>query len=90
MPSSSMWHSVALVSTDVSEESITHIIRVEISELGATLANASYFNVATRSPILPIMTIKLIRSPETSILTRATRRHIPDDDILHWHHTPQG
>jgi hypothetical protein len=29
--------------------------------------------------------MEAIRSPKTSALTRATRRHIPEDGILHSH-----
>jgi hypothetical protein len=40
MPSSGMWHRVALVRTDVSEERIASIIRVtRIGAVGTTLAN---------------------------------------------------
>jgi hypothetical protein len=31
------------------------------------------------------MLMEAIRSSETSVLTRTTRRHIPEDDILHHH-----
>jgi hypothetical protein len=31
------------------------------------------------------MMMEAIRSSDTSVLTRATRRHIPEDDVLHSH-----
>jgi hypothetical protein len=34
-----------------------------------------------------IRVIETVLSSETSFLTRATRRHIPDDGILHSHHS---
>jgi hypothetical protein len=39
--------------------------------------------VVLRSLILVTLMMEAIRSPETSILIRATRRSIPEDDILH-------
>jgi hypothetical protein len=38
-------------------------------------------NVVPSSPILVTLLMELIRSSETSVLTRATRRHIAEDDI---------
>jgi hypothetical protein len=39
------------------------------------------------SPLADISTLKMeaIRSSETSVNTRSTQRHIPEDDILHSH-----
>jgi hypothetical protein len=54
MVSSGLLRRVALVRTDVSEERITSIIRVErVSELGRTLAVASSA-VKTSDPTLPL------------------------------------
>jgi hypothetical protein len=39
-------------------------------------------NVASISPIIVTLIMEAIRSSETSVLTRATRRHIPDGCIL--------
>jgi hypothetical protein len=70
MPSSGMLRSVTLVRTNVSEEFSASFIRVtRIGELG-TLMN---------------LMKQALRSSETSVLTRATRRNIPEDTILHSH-----
>jgi hypothetical protein len=42
-------------------------------------------NVVPRVPILFILIMETRRSSETSVLTRATRRHIPEGEILHSH-----
>jgi hypothetical protein len=79
--SSGMLHRVALVRTDVSEEFSASFIRVtRIGELGTTLVTDS---VVPSSPILVTLTKEELSSSETSVLTRATRRNIPEDTILH-------
>jgi hypothetical protein len=62
----------------------------KIGELGTTLAvtNNKQFLVTAYIPsslIAFAMMMEAIRSFETYVLTRATQRHIPEDDILHIH-----
>jgi hypothetical protein len=59
-------------------ERIASIIRVKrVSKLVTA-------NVVPSSPILFTL-MMAIRTFETSIFTKATRRHIPEDGILHSH-----
>jgi hypothetical protein len=81
--SSGILRNVALVRTDVSEELSDSFIKMtRIGELGTTLVTAS---VVPNSPILVTLMKEALSSSETSVLTRATRRNIPEDAILHSH-----
>jgi hypothetical protein len=64
-----MLRRVTVVRIEVSEEFIASIIMV----------------IGSCQPILVTLMMETISSSETSILTRATQRNIPEDAILHSH-----
>jgi hypothetical protein len=74
MVSSGMLRREALVRTDVSEE-----LRI-LRSVRRLLVTAS---VVPNSPIIVTLIKEALSSSETLVLTRATRRNIPEDAILH-------
>jgi hypothetical protein len=75
---------VVIVKADVSEERIASIVRVNylFEECFSCELTANF----SRALILISFMMEAISFSETSVLSRATRRHIQEDGILHSHH----
>jgi hypothetical protein len=87
MVSSGMLRRVGLVRTDVSEElSASFITVTRIGELEILRTVRRLLVTASpSSPILVTLMKEALSSSDASVLTRATRRNIPENGILHSH-----
>jgi hypothetical protein len=73
-----MWRRVHIVRIDISEESVVSIFRVEVCEKSVNRC-LNTFSLAYFSTLK----MEATRSSETFFLVRFTRRHIPEDSVLH-------
>jgi hypothetical protein len=79
MAPSGMFRRVVLVRTDVSEELSASIFRV------TRIGERSVRRLLVTASVVPsslVTSMEALSSSETSALTRATRRNIPEDTIL--------
>jgi hypothetical protein len=87
MPSSGLFRRMALVRADVSEERIASTIRLtrlcELLKTSAVTRNRSTLRKGKSLHILIALMTEAIRSSETSALTRAARRNILEEGVLH-------
>jgi hypothetical protein len=83
MVTSGMLRRVVLVRTDVTEELGSSFIRMtRIGELGTTLIFTA--SVVPSSPILVTLMKEALSFSDTLVLTKTTRRNIPEDTILQY------
>jgi hypothetical protein len=82
MASSGMLRRVALARTDVPEELRASFIG-ELVFLRSVCQLLATTSVGLSSPIIVTLMKEVLSSSETSVLTRATRRNVPEDRILH-------
>jgi hypothetical protein len=83
MASSGMLWRVALVRTDVSEELCASFISAHLVFLRSVRRLLVTASIVPNSPILVTLMKEELSSYETSVLTTATRRNIPEDAIVH-------